>query len=84
GFLSAIGTLAAIHARHVTGLGQQVDVSLLDGVLGQAPMNWWFTSTEQSYLSTADKGRFGHRRVLIDQFRCADGEYLMMHTGGHG
>lgn len=84
GFLSTIGTLAAVHARHLTGRGQQVDVSLLDGVLGQAPMNWWFTSTEETYLSTEEKGHFGHRRVLIDLYQCADGEYLMIHSGGQG
>lgn len=84
GFLTAIGTLAAVHARHVTGRGQQVDVSLLDGVLGQAPMNWWFTSADESYLSTEEKGHFGHRRVLIDLYECGDGEYLMIHSGGQG
>jgi crotonobetainyl-CoA:carnitine CoA-transferase CaiB-like acyl-CoA transferase len=84
GFLAAIGILAALRARHVTGAGQGVDVSLLDGVLGQAPMNWWFTEKEASYLSTPEKGHFGHRRLLLDMFRCADGEYLMVHSGGQG
>lgn len=84
GFLAAIGILAALRARHVTGVGQGVEVSLLDGVLGQAPMNWWFTEKEASYLSTPEKGHFGHRRLLLDMFRCADGEYLMVHSGGQG
>src|SRR4051812_44577841 len=39
--LASIGILAAVRARARTGLGQMVDASLLDGVLGQAPMNWW-------------------------------------------
>lgn len=84
GFLTTIGSLAALRARHRTGRGQQVDVSMLDGVLGQAPMNWWFTSTDESYLDTEEKGHFGHRRVLIDIFECRDGEYLMIHCGGQG
>lgn len=84
GFLTAIGVLAAVRARHLTGRGQRVDVSLLDGVLGQAPMNWWFTEKDESYLDTEEKGHFGHRRVLIDLFECRDGEYLMIHCGGQG
>lgn len=84
GFLTTIGSLAALRARHRTGRGQQVDVSMLDGVLGQAPMNWWFTSTDESYLDTEERGHFGHRRVLIDIFECRDGEYLMIHCGGQG
>src|SRR5690606_38345038 len=84
GFLGAIGILAGLRARRVTGRGQRVDVSILDGVLGQAPMNWWFTSKDESYLDTEEKGHFGHRRVLIDLFECGDGEYLMIHTGGNG
>jgi len=84
GFLGAIGILAALRARRITGAGQRVDVSVLDGVLGQAPMNWWFTAKDESYLSTKEKGHFGHRRVLIDLFECGDGEYLMIHTGGNG
>lgn len=84
GFLGAIGVLAALRARRITGRGQRVDVSILDGVLGQAPMNWWFTAKDESYLDTEEKGHFGHRRVLIDLFECGDGEYLMIHTGGNG
>ncbi len=84
GFLGAIGILAALRARRITGRGQRVDVSILDGVLGQAPMNWWFTAKDESYLDTEEKGHFGHRRVLIDLFECGDGEYLMVHTGGNG
>src|SRR5699024_3146303 len=40
--------------------------------------------TDESYLDTEEKGHFGHRRVLIDIFRCRDGEYLMIHCGGQG
>src|ERR1700761_1851983 len=42
GFLSAISVLAALRARHITHRGQLVDVSLLDGLLAQSPMNWWY------------------------------------------
>lgn len=34
GINGPIGILAALHERHVTGRGRQIDVSLLDGMLG--------------------------------------------------
>src|SRR5262249_22917384 len=36
------------------------------------------------YLTTADKGTFGNRRIIMDIFPCGDGEYLMIHTGRSG
>ncbi|HEY1280825.1 MAG TPA: CoA transferase [Acidimicrobiales bacterium] len=83
-FLATLGILSALRARSVTGEGQQVDVSLLDGVIGQAPMNWWWNERDDSYLTTQDKGVFGNRRIIMEMFPCADGEYLMVHTGGQG
>jgi crotonobetainyl-CoA:carnitine CoA-transferase CaiB-like acyl-CoA transferase len=82
GLLGAIGVLTAIRARHLTGKGQQVDVSLLDGVLGQTCMNWWYSTAQDSYLGTAATGTFGRRRLVVDMFPCGDGEYIMVHTGG--
>ncbi|HKA03431.1 MAG TPA: CoA transferase, partial [Acidimicrobiales bacterium] len=84
GYLAVIGALTAIRARRYTGRGQQVDVSLLDGVLAQSPMNWWWNERGESYLQPADQGVFGRRRTIMDMFRCGDGEYLMVHTGGEG
>ena len=84
GYLAVIGALAALRARRYTGRGQQVDVSLLDGVLAQSPMNWWWNESGESYLQPADQGVFGRRRTIMDMFRCGDGEYLMVHTGGEG
>lgn len=84
GFLAVIATLAALRAREVTGAGQQATVSMLDGVLAQAPMNWWYSENEASYRDTEEKGHFGHRRLLLDMYRCADGEHIMVHSGGQG
>jgi crotonobetainyl-CoA:carnitine CoA-transferase CaiB-like acyl-CoA transferase len=84
GYLMAIGALSALHARRSTGRGQQVDVSLLDGVLAQSPMNWWWNERGESYLQPEDQGVFGRRRTIMDMFRCADDQYLMVHTGGDG
>jgi crotonobetainyl-CoA:carnitine CoA-transferase CaiB-like acyl-CoA transferase len=84
GFLTVIGALAALRARRSTGRGQLVDVSLLDGVLAQSPMNWWWNERGESYLQPEDEGVFGHRRTMMEMFRCKDGKYLMVHTGGDG
>ena len=83
--MATIGILAALRARHLTGTGQQVDVSLLDGMVAQSSMNWWWNEQDVSYLarSGTEKG-FGRTRVVTDPFLCADGEWIMIHTGGPG
>lgn len=86
GFLAAIATLAAVRARHVTQKGQFVDVSMLDGVLGQSPMNWWWHPQNISYVEVAAGKRvgFGRKRLITAAFECADGEFIQVHTGGQG
>jgi crotonobetainyl-CoA:carnitine CoA-transferase CaiB-like acyl-CoA transferase len=84
-FIATIGTLAALHARHTSGQGQLVDASLLDGVLAQNPMNWWWNEKELSYLArSGNEQGFGRGRLMTDLFLCQDGEYVMVHTGGSG
>jgi crotonobetainyl-CoA:carnitine CoA-transferase CaiB-like acyl-CoA transferase len=86
GFLAAIGILAAVRARHQTQLGQLVDVSLLDGLLAQSPMNWWYHPENISYVQTSGGQRlgFGRKRLITAAFECADGEWIQIHTGGSG
>src|SRR5262249_43456666 len=55
-----------------------------DGVLAQSPMNWWWNERGESYLQPEDEGVFGRRRTIMEMFRCGDGQYLMVHTGGEG
>ncbi len=84
-FLCSIGILAAIQARTHTGRGQQVDASLLDGMLSVMSMNWWWNEKGLSYLAReGHETGFGRNRLITDLFVCSDGEYLMMHTGGEG
>lgn len=86
GFLAAIGTLAAVRARRVTGAGQLVDVSLLDGALVQTPMAWWWSERGLSFVRRDAGGTagFGNSRIITDSFECADGQFVMMHSGGEG
>jgi crotonobetainyl-CoA:carnitine CoA-transferase CaiB-like acyl-CoA transferase len=84
-FVAVIATLAAVRVRELTGQGQLVDVSVLDGLLAQSPMNWWWNEADLSYLArSGDTKGFGRTRLIADPFLCQDGEYLMMHTGGAG
>jgi crotonobetainyl-CoA:carnitine CoA-transferase CaiB-like acyl-CoA transferase len=84
-FLAAIGILSAVRARHVTGQGQQIDASLLDAVVAQSAMNWWWNAHDISYLArSGSELGFGRNRIITDLFLCGDGEYLMVHTGGDG
>jgi crotonobetainyl-CoA:carnitine CoA-transferase CaiB-like acyl-CoA transferase len=83
GFLATVGALAALRARRLSGRGQTVDTSMLDGALAVSTMNWWWNEHGISHLARSGKDKgFGHNRLITDLFRCADGEYLMMHTGG--
>jgi crotonobetainyl-CoA:carnitine CoA-transferase CaiB-like acyl-CoA transferase len=86
GFIGAISILAALRARHVTQRGQFVDVSLLDGLLAQSPMNWWHQKDNLSYVEVSGGRRtgFGRKRLITAAFECGDGEYLQVHTGGQG
>ena len=84
-FLASIGVLAALRARFHTGTGQFVDASLLDGALAVSLMNWWWNEKNLSYLAReGTETGFGRNRLITDLFVCADGEYLMNHTGGDG
>jgi crotonobetainyl-CoA:carnitine CoA-transferase CaiB-like acyl-CoA transferase len=85
-FVTTIGVLAALRARIVSGQGDVLDVSLLDGVLAQFTMNWW-TASDVSFLSkrTADgQLDLGHTRMLVRQYRCADGQLIQVHSGAPG
>ena len=85
-FIAAIGVLAALRARIVTGTGDHVDVTMRDGVLAQMAMNWWSDRQisfieSKSRTGTLDMGR---RRLLLQRFVCADGEMIQIHTGAAG
>ncbi|MET8800620.1 CoA transferase [Nocardia sp. NPDC004568] len=84
-FLTTIGILAALRARKLNGTGQKVDTSLLDGMLAISSMNWWWNERDISYLARSGNQKgFGSKRLITDPFRCADGKWLIPHTGGPG
>ncbi len=75
GLMATVGVLAALNARHLTGRGQHVDISMLDAQISL--LNYMAT---MHFLSGAipDKlgnGHFVH--VPYDSFACADGHIII-------
>lgn len=72
--LASVGALAALRAREVTGQGQQVDVSLIDGLLHiQAPY------TGQYFLLGTQQPRSGNSidwYAPYNAYECADGKWV--------
>jgi len=86
----AIGGLAGLVARDRTGVGRLVDVSMLDAALAQLNMVWCHVEKLGGAVMEDPRGRDGHfrvrtrRRSVLGMFKCADGEYVQMHTGAPG
>lgn len=78
GMWTVIGVLAALHARQRSGLGQQVDVSLLDGQVA------WLSYVASGYFATGEiPRRYGSAHPTIvpyQAFQTADG-HLMVAVG---
>lgn len=75
GLMGVIGVLAALQARHITGRGQHVDISMLDAQISL--LNYMAT---MHFLSgvVPDKlgnGHFVH--VPYDTFQCSDGYIII-------
>jgi crotonobetainyl-CoA:carnitine CoA-transferase CaiB-like acyl-CoA transferase len=84
--VAVIGILAALRARVVTGKGDIVDVSLLDGVLAQFTMNWW-SANDVSFLDNRrldGQLDLGRTRMIVRRYRCSDGKLIQVHTGAAG
>ena len=88
GFLLAIGALAALRARRLTGTGQLVDVSLLDR--SRSPRRRCPGGGASAGCPSSPATRPERTPALVahgsstDSFECADGEYVMVHSGGPG
>ncbi len=86
-FLAVIDILALLRKRHENGSGEAVQVSLMDAMLAQSPMNNWWHHEGLCYIkkgNSSSRDRFGKTRLVTGMFQCADGLYLQMHTGGLG
>jgi crotonobetainyl-CoA:carnitine CoA-transferase CaiB-like acyl-CoA transferase len=84
--LATIGILSCLRSRLVTGFGDHVDVSMLDGALAQYTMNWFSESAGKAIDRKSATGdlQFGNKRLLLRMFECADGRLIQVHTGAAG
>ena len=76
--LGVIATLAALYRRHDDGWGRHVETSLLDGALVYLSMMWGDNNEGLPPVMA------GQGRLVARTFRCADDEYLGVHTGAVG
>src|SRR6266516_2631988 len=87
-FLTAIGLVAALYVRAVSGKGQLVDVSLANGAAFLVGIRWgWGEQTNLAEAQRRDpdpRGAMGNRRVVIGLFQCQDGSWVQMHTAPRG
>ena len=82
GYLAVMGILSAIYRRLDDGVGRLVETSLFDGALAYHSILWG--ETEESQRRTQNSVLPGSFRQVCRAFRCADDEYLGIHTGAQG
>jgi crotonobetainyl-CoA:carnitine CoA-transferase CaiB-like acyl-CoA transferase len=78
-YMSVIGTLAALHARHTTGLGQQVDVSMTDAVM---PLLSAVYSLYSGIGTSIPRGQLplSGGAVNYNVYACQDNKYIALGT----
>ena len=77
-----MGILSAVYRRLDDGVGRLVETSLFDGALAYHSILWG--ETGESQRRTQNSVLPGSFRQVCRAFRCADDEYLGIHTGTQG
>jgi crotonobetainyl-CoA:carnitine CoA-transferase CaiB-like acyl-CoA transferase len=80
-YLAVIGILAALRRRDEDGHGRWVETSLYDGALAYLAMLWGDDDAPPGAAAAPEPGTY---RLVTRSFRCADDEYLGIHTGAVG
>lgn len=75
GLMGVIGVLAAIQARHVTGRGQHVDISMLDAQISLLSYMATMHFLSGDIPDKLGNGHFVH--VPYDTFQCSDGYIII-------
>ncbi len=75
GLMATIGVLAALNARHTTGRGQHVDISMLDAQISL--LNYMATMHFLSGLVPDKLGNGHFVHVPYDTFPCSDGYIII-------
>ena len=75
GLMGVIGVLAALQARHLTGRGQHVDISMLDAQISL--LNYMATMHFLSGIIPDKLGNGHFVHVPYDTFQCSDGYIII-------
>ncbi len=75
GLMAAIGVLSALNARHLTGRGQHVDISMLDAQISL--LNYMATMHFLSGIVPDKLGNGHFVHVPYDTFTCSDGYIII-------
>ncbi len=73
---AAVGILLALFARQKSGLGQYIDISMTDGMVGFLSLPYFFAKEGRPF-STADS-LLSHRYACYNTYATADGRYLAL------
>lgn len=73
---AAVGILAALHDRHKTGLGQRIDISMLNvAIFGMMPREGYFFATGKTPARIGNKH---YQIVPCNTYRTQDGRDIMI------
>ena len=75
GMNAAIGILLALHAREKTGMGQYIDISMTDGMVGLLPLVLFFSQLSGQEPKRAD-GFLSHRYACYNTYETADRRFI--------
>ena len=75
GMNAAIGILLALFAREKTGIGQYIDISMTDGMVGFLPAALFFRQLTGQEPARAD-GFLSHRYACYNTYETADGRFI--------
>jgi crotonobetainyl-CoA:carnitine CoA-transferase CaiB-like acyl-CoA transferase len=87
GYLGVLGIVSALLGRARDGHGRHVETSLYDGAYVYLAMLWGITGTGEPGTTAHTSDSFmpaGNGRLITGAFRCADDEYIGVHTGAVG
>jgi crotonobetainyl-CoA:carnitine CoA-transferase CaiB-like acyl-CoA transferase len=86
--LAVIGAMAAVRARRLSGRGQHVDTSLLDGALILNTMSWQWSESDppndMSGVLVTNTDFFRRHMINAGMIPCADGKFIQLHSGPPG
>lgn len=74
---AVIGILLALYARDRLGIGQYIDISMTDGILGMLTLTNHFSELNHK-LPVASDGLLSHRYACYNTYETKDGRYVCL------